>query len=73
MQLTASKNILELGVFTGYSTLSMAFAIPEQGRIVACDISDEWKSIARKYLQEAGVQQKIHLHLAPALQTLKEL
>ncbi|MDH3243024.1 MAG: class I SAM-dependent methyltransferase [Saprospiraceae bacterium] len=73
IKLTGSKNILEIGVFTGYSTLSMASAIPEQGRIVACDISDEWTSIARKYWEEAGVQHKIDLHLAPALQTLKEL
>ena len=73
IQLTGVKNILELGVFTGYSTLSMALAIPEDGRIVACDVSDEWTSIGRRYWQEAGVTHKIDLRLAPATQTLESL
>ncbi len=73
IQLTGAKNILELGVFTGYSTLSMAMAIPEDGRIIACDVSEEWTSIARRYWKEAGMQHKIDLRLAPAVQTLAQL
>ncbi len=73
IQLTGANNILELGVFTGYSTLSMALAMPENGHIIACDISDEWTSIARKYWLEANVYHKIDLRIAPALQTLNDL
>ena len=73
IQLMGAKRILELGVFTGYSTLSMALAIPEDGRIVACDVSDEWTQIARRYWKEAGVEHKIDLRLAPATETLEKL
>jgi len=73
IQLTGAKHILELGVFTGYSTLCMALAIPEDGHIIACDVSDEWTQIARKYWKEAAVQHKIDLRLAPAIQTLEDL
>lgn len=73
IQLTGAKYILELGVFTGYSTLSMALAIPEDGNIIACDISEKWTRIARKYWQKAKVQHKIDLRLAPATQTLEDL
>ncbi|MBT8221424.1 MAG: class I SAM-dependent methyltransferase [Bacteroidia bacterium] len=73
IQLTCAKNILELGVFTGYSTLSMALAIPEDGKIIACDISDEWTSIGRSYWKRAGIEHKIDLRLAPALETLEDL
>jgi len=73
IQLTGAKNILELGVFTGYSTLSMAMAIPEEGHIIACDISDEWTRIGRKYWKKAGFEHKIDLRLAPATQTLEKL
>ena len=73
IQLIGAKQILELGVFTGYSTLSMAMAIPDDGKIIACDVSEEWTNIARKYWEEAGLQHKIDLRLAPATQTLGEL
>ena len=73
IQLTGTKNILELGVFTGYSTLSMAMAIPDDGRIIACDVSEEWTGIARRYWKEADLQHKIDLRLAPAIQTLEQL
>ncbi|MEM7103472.1 MAG: class I SAM-dependent methyltransferase [Bacteroidota bacterium] len=73
IRLTGAKNILELGVFTGYSTLSMAMAIPEDGQIIACNVSEEWTNIGRRYWKEAGVQHKIDLRLAPALQTIKKL
>ena len=67
------KNALEVGVFTGYSSLCVAMALPEDGRIVACDISEEFTSVARRYWKEAGVQSKIDLRIAPALATLKAL
>ncbi|HEX8777875.1 MAG TPA: class I SAM-dependent methyltransferase [Rhodanobacter sp.] len=61
---------LEIGVFTGYSALSVALALPDDGRILACDISDEYTRIGRPYWERAGVAHKIELRLAPALQTL---
>jgi predicted O-methyltransferase YrrM len=68
-----AKRCLEVGTFTGYSTLVVALALPEDGRVTACDVSEEWTSIARRYWQEAGVANKIALHLAPALETLDRL
>jgi len=73
VQLIGAQKTLEIGVFTGYSSLVVALALPPQGQITACDISEEWTAIARRYWQEAGVMDKINLHLAPALQTLDKL
>ena len=73
VQALQPKRCLEVGVFTGYSSLVVALALPSDGRITACDVSEEWTSIARRYWQEAGVEHKIDLHLAPALQTLDRL
>ena len=67
------KRCLEVGVFTGYSSLIVALALAPDGHITACDVSEEWTSIARRYWKEAGVEQKIDLYLAPALQTLNRL
>jgi caffeoyl-CoA O-methyltransferase len=67
------RRYLEVGVFTGYSSLSVALALPEDGRIVACDVSDEWTSIARRYWAEAGVAQKVELKLGPGVETLEKL
>jgi len=67
------KRCLEVGVFTGYSSLVVAMALPPEGRITACDVSEEWTTIARRYWQEAGVADKIDLRIAPALQTLDRL
>jgi len=72
-QLMGVKNALEIGVFTGYSSLSVALAMPDDGRMVACDISEEFTKVARRYWKEAGVEHKIQLHLRPALETLREL
>lgn len=72
-KLINAKKILEIGVFTGYSTLWFALALPPEGRIIACDISEEWTNIAQRYWQEAGVANKIDLRVAPALQTLDTL
>lgn len=68
-----AKKTLELGVFTGYSSLCTALALPDNGKIVACDISEEFTSVAQRYWQEAGVAHKIDLRLAPALDTLEQL
>jgi predicted O-methyltransferase YrrM len=72
-RLMGAKRTLEVGVFTGYSSLVTALALPEDGRIVACDVSEEWTSIARRYWKEAGVDHKIDLRLGPALDTLRGL
>lgn len=73
VQLLAARKTLEVGVFTGYSSLAVALALPAGGRVVACDVSEEWTRIARRYWQEAGVAEKIDLRLAPALDTLDGL
>jgi caffeoyl-CoA O-methyltransferase len=73
VKLLGARRTLEIGVFTGYSALSVALALPEDGRIVACDVSEEWTAMARRYWEKAGVARKIDLRLAPALQTLDQL
>jgi predicted O-methyltransferase YrrM len=73
IHLLSARRTLEIGVFTGYSSLAVALALPDDGRIVACDISEEWTSIARRYWCEAGVERKIDLRLGPALKTLDDL
>jgi len=73
IRLSGARRCLEIGVFTGYSSLATALALPEDGRIVACDVSEEWTSVARRYWQAAGVAHKIELHLAPATATLDGL
>jgi caffeoyl-CoA O-methyltransferase len=64
------RRAIEIGVYTGYSSLCVALAMPDDGRIIACDISEEWTSVAQRYWEEAGVTHKIELRLAPALETL---
>ena len=66
-------SVLEIGTFTGFSTLSMARALPPEGRILACDVSEEWTEIARRYWDRAGVADRIDLRLGPALETLASL
>jgi predicted O-methyltransferase YrrM len=73
VSLTAAKRCLEVGVFTGYSALAVALALPDDGHITACDISEDWTAIARRYWQQAGMAQKIDLRIAPAVQTLDAL
>jgi caffeoyl-CoA O-methyltransferase len=73
VQLMGAKRTLEIGVYTGYSSICVGMALPENGSLVACDISDQWTSVARRYWQEAGLSKKIDLRLAPALETLDEL
>jgi predicted O-methyltransferase YrrM len=71
LRLMGARRTLEVGVFTGYSSLSAALAIGAQGKIVACDVSEEYTSIARRYWKEAGVDSRIDLRIAPALDTLR--
>jgi predicted O-methyltransferase YrrM len=73
MHLMGARRTIEVGVYTGYSALAVALALPENGRVIACDISEEWTSVARRYWREAGVDHKIDLRLGPALATLDRL
>lgn len=69
-KLMGARRCIEVGVFTGYSSLAVALALPADGRILACDVSEEFTSVARRYWKEAGVAAKIELVLAPATETL---
>lgn len=73
IKLIGARKAIEIGTFTGYSALSLALALPEDGTLIACDLSREWTDIAKVYWQQAGVAHKIQLHLAPAAQTLANL
>jgi len=70
VRLIGARQTIEVGVFTGYSALSVALALPDGGRILACDISDEYTRVGRPFWREAGVESKIDLRLAPARDTL---
>jgi predicted O-methyltransferase YrrM len=72
-KLVGARRCIEVGVFTGYSSLAVALALPEDGRILACDVSEEWTAIARRFWREAGVEHKIELKLQPAARTLEQL
>lgn len=73
VQLLGATKTIEVGVFTGYSSLCVALALPPNGKIVACDVSEESTAVARRYWEAAGVADKIDLRLAPALETLDQL
>ena len=73
IRLMSAKKTIEIGTFTGYSALAVALALPNDGKIVACDISEEWTSIGQKKWEKAGVGDKIDLRIAPALETLENL
>lgn len=73
VRLMGATKALEVGVFTGYSSLCVALALPPDGKLIACDVSQEWTAVARRYWREAGVADKIELHLAPATETLDQL
>ncbi len=73
VQLLGASKTLEVGVFTGYSALWVAWGLPDDGRIIACDINEEYTAVGRRYWKEAGVDQKIDLRIGPALGTLDEL
>jgi caffeoyl-CoA O-methyltransferase len=71
--LTGARRVLEVGVFTGYSSTALALALPVDGRLTACDVNAQWTAVARRYWSLAGVSDRIDLHLGPALQTLDQL
>lgn len=73
VQLMGARRVLEVGVYTGYSALAVARALPPDGLLLACDINREWTDVARRYWQAADVTDKIELRLAPALETLDDL
>ncbi|MBS0558191.1 MAG: class I SAM-dependent methyltransferase [Proteobacteria bacterium] len=68
-----ARRCIEIGTFTGMSALAVASALPADGKLVCCDISEEWTAIARRYWSEAGVAARIDLRIAPALDTLRDL
>ncbi len=73
VQLVGARRAVEVGVFTGYSALCIARGLPEDGRLLACDVSDEWASVAKPYWERAGVADRIELKIGPALETLRAL
>jgi predicted O-methyltransferase YrrM len=72
-ELVGARRCIEVGVFTGYSAACVAMVLPTDGKLVACDVSEEWTGIGRRYWKELGVDDKIELHLRPAIETLDEL
>ncbi|MEZ5169432.1 MAG: O-methyltransferase [Acidimicrobiia bacterium] len=72
-QIIGPRLVVEVGTFTGYSTLAMARGLPEGGHIIACDVSEEWTAIARRAWERAGVADSIDLRIAPGLETLSAL
>jgi caffeoyl-CoA O-methyltransferase len=73
VRLIGARNCLEIGTFTGYSSLAVALALPPEGRVVCCDVSADYTAVARRAWASAGVADKIELHLAPARETLDKL
>jgi caffeoyl-CoA O-methyltransferase len=72
-RVSAARKVIEVGTFTGYSALALARGLPDDGRLLCCDVSEEWTAIARRYWKEAGIDNKIELRIAPALDTLRSL
>lgn len=73
VRMTGARHAIEVGVFTGYSSLCIARGLPEGGRLLACDVNEEWTSIARRYWERAGVADRIDLKIGPAVDTLRML
>jgi predicted O-methyltransferase YrrM len=73
VKLMGAKRCLEIGTYTGYSALAVALALPKDGKIVCCDISEEWTAVGKPFWKKAGVEKKIDLRIGPALETLKKL
>lgn len=73
VRLVGARRVIELGTYTGYSSLAMALALPADGRLVTCDVSEEWTGVARRYWREAGVAERIELKLQPAARSLEEI
>jgi caffeoyl-CoA O-methyltransferase len=73
VELIGAERTLEIGTFTGYSALAVALALPPHGRVIACEVSQEYARIARRWWVEAGVAEKIELHVEPAIETLDRM
>jgi caffeoyl-CoA O-methyltransferase len=73
VRLTGARRAVEVGTFTGYSSICIARGLPDDGHLLCCDVSEEWTSIARRYWERAGLTDRIELRIAPALETLKGL
>lgn len=73
VELMGATRIIEVGTFTGYSALCMARAMPGDGQLICCDVSEEWTSLGRSYWEQAGVAGRIDLRIAPAIETLDQL
>ena len=73
VKLMGAKRCLEIGTYTGYSALAVALALPKDGSIVCCDVSEEWTAVGKPFWKKAGVEKKIDLRIGPALRTLDEL
>ncbi len=73
VKLIGARRCIEIGTYTGYSALAVALALPEDGRLIACDVSAEWTNVGRRFWREAGVESRIDLRIRPALETLDEL
>jgi len=72
-RLIGARHAIEVGTFTGYSAISLARGLPDDGTLLCCDVNEEWTAIARKYWERAGVDDKIELRIAPATETLRSL
>jgi len=72
-RLAGARRAVEVGVFTGYSSICIARGLPDGGHVLACDVSEKWTSIARRYWKRAGLEERIELRIAPALDTLRAL
>lgn len=73
VKLIGARRCIEIGTYTGYSALAVALALPEDGRLIACDVNAEWTNVGRPFWREAGVESRIDLRIRPALETLDEL
>src|SRR5258705_4291233 len=73
VRLIGARRCIEIGTYTGYSALAVAMALPEDGQLIACDVSDEFTRIGKPFWREAGVESRIDLRLQPGLETLDEL
>jgi predicted O-methyltransferase YrrM len=73
VRMLGARRAIEIGTFTGYSALAVASALPKDGKLICCDVSEEWTRIAQRYWKEASVADRIELRLAPALETLQSL
>jgi len=73
VKVQGARNILEIGTFTGYSAMCMAEALPPDGQLVTCDVSEEWTDIARTHWRDAGLDEKIELRLGPATESMQAM